>query len=181
MRSRLVTQIVAILFVPILLLGLLGGTAVLAHSHDGHATHFHFAASESDAQELALQHRRAHAEGRAPCVTVRSDHGCQSRYDDCTTMTNPAAPGDTAGVPGKPEGVLLSIPELGDWSVRSHVAAIVEHPVHVVDYVPANDHESMSLVIENPMCGLASPRGPCHMYLLTTGQRIVRTSRALLI
>lgn len=179
-RLRWVRRVLAVVLVPLLVLGAFGGTSLLAHAHDGHGSHFHAASSVVGARLAAEQHRLAHASGTASCHDVNNHHGVSSAPD--RSPSEPA--GDPKHLPDAeaPGGLIISIPDVEQLVSRGTDLSQELQATQVFQCVLAWVWVQPD-VSEEPGSpgGAREVQGPVYLASLTAGQRLVRTSKALLI
>ncbi|MFM9995369.1 MAG: hypothetical protein ACKVU4_06155 [Phycisphaerales bacterium] len=156
--------------------GALGGVHALAHAHDGHGLHFHGAESIRGAEAGAAAHLTAHAAGRC---SLAGGESCSDAVED-------GAPGRSPNESPEPsptdrrEGVKFSVPDLDSFRVRAagldpfRVSHIALPPMFIV---------TVSAWADRPRgdSGGGGEAGSLPACARRAGERIVRTSRALLI
>ncbi len=158
--------LVAVL-IPILALGTFGGTQFLAHSHDEHGLHLH-AVGQLKGDRLA--------------AAIHADHHGQDRAVQPSDWTDPCDDGECReGLDDEPEGVIVSIdvhkqrPTRGTDLAASLLPAVML-TIAVFEMSPSLD---LDHCIGSP--GGALGGGPLDLVALSASDRLIRTSRALLI
>ncbi|GMV26740.1 MAG: hypothetical protein AMXMBFR58_27710 [Phycisphaerae bacterium] len=166
MRSDAMRWLAVVVLAPMMAMGTLGGAQFLSHGHDDHGTHLHPVGPLKGAELAAADHA--------------DDHG----HDHAVSASDSPAPcdGDEDGLPGEvPEGVIVSIdvhkqlPTRGTDLSKSLLPAVMfVIAVFVVPPSPELDGH-----VGSP--GGAGGGGPLDLVALSASDRLVRTSRALLI
>ncbi|MDZ4753466.1 MAG: hypothetical protein SGJ11_03090 [Phycisphaerae bacterium] len=171
MRSNSLRWAVAMALVPLLLvLSLFGGTVFLAHDHDDHddhddhGTHVHAAGKEAGRFFTAAQHIAAHA-----------------RESESGGPASPDSEGDLPELLGEVEGLIVSIPDQEQAVARGITAATLLSYLQFVCTVVVLCCIPPDIVDDVALRGGSCSQSPCHLCALTAGQRLVRTSQALLI
>lgn len=169
MRSAWARCVLAVVMIPLLVLGVFGGTTFLAHAHDGHHLHVHASSSVAEARLAAERHREAHASGAADCGHHHDDHGAGDGYHGAP------ATGDES------DGFIVTVPDHEQLSSRG---AELSDALGVA--LPVVFDVSLAWAEPDLFEDTGSPGGrwcdgPRHLCALTAGQRLVRTSLALLI
>lgn len=178
-----------VILVPVLVLGSFGGTAFLAHAHDGHASHLHGATSIDGARSLARQHRLDHALGVATC----SGHHAAFDHHNTSDHHEPGTPSQSNHssehpVPAEdPDDVLITIPDHEQLASTGIVLAVAIQTSHLFEaahwlWTPPD----MSDDVGSPggWCrrgGVPRFDAPLHLSSLSALGRLVRTSGALLL
>lgn len=161
-----------------LMLGMLGGFSVVSHSHDGHGVHWHAAKSPEAATILAAAHLEAHRSEQADASHAHFDDYCpghQHREHDAETPDNQPAEGDHGGL-------LVTVPDHEQVNRRAGEVVLAASTESVS--VPPLPEPGLSPAIID---ALSEPvfRGrsavPRHLCALRASERLVATSRALLI
>jgi len=162
MQSLAMRWLAVVLLSPLLALGTFAGAEFLAHQHDDHGTHFH--ATDLDA------HRKLAALSHA------ADHGHHHPAD----LT---ADGDPTSVEGElpPPGVVVAVPDQEQIPSRSLdlCQALSRASVCLVSLFLAPHSPDLDRHIGSP--GGRGDWDPQSLCALRTGDRLVRTSRALLL
>jgi hypothetical protein len=164
-RSEVTRWLAVVLLAPLLALGTLGGQQFLAHGHDEHGTHLHPVlmadGGQFDAADHADHHGHEHP-GTPPEAPGEEDDG-----------------GDSDQVPN---GVRVSLP--GHKQLPARGMSIGK----TLSLIPAAVvlTPSVTVLLPDPNQRAGPPRGlpgrgPMHLQRLSAGDRLVRTSRALLI
>lgn len=178
MRTKCARVAFALAIIPTLVLGAFGGTTFVAHSHDGHGSHLHASSSLVDAQLEAEQHLLAHASGIATCDDPEFSRGCAEHDEE------PAEHGEGPHHPlpiEEPGEIVITIPDHEQ---------IVARGIDLARTLEASDALQCFLACLWTQTDLSeetgSPGGwvvvPAHyLSAFTAGQRLVRTSQALLI
>lgn len=189
-RAEALRWFAAFAMIPILILTTFGGTTLLAHSHDGHSTHFHVGSSVAAAREQANQHRIAHATGAAHCETPSpqpqstcSDHShsayeplVQSCAEHATPGNEPLAPLDES-----PDGLIISVPDQDPLASAPITVPQFQSSGELIAslaFCLLAESDSFDLSAQAPRLATDVPRQQCA---LPTTARIVSTSRALLL
>lgn len=183
-RAEWLRAALAVVMVPIMVVGIFGGTTILAHSHDGHHTHVHAALTEAAARIVAAQHITAHRAG-TPCG-LDAPHlaHADAPHDHPPVDPNqpPSAPHgpDPEHVPAPGDTIVL-IPDIEQIVVR---AVELGPDLTAAGALPLAHHGCTPP--SGPAGQLGSPGGhlsaaPWHLCALTSGQRLLRTSQAMLI
>ncbi|HEX2837905.1 MAG TPA: hypothetical protein VHN77_07245 [Phycisphaerales bacterium] len=170
---------IALLLVPLMVLQVFGGVTYLAHAHDGHGTHLHIAGSPDAAITVARSHLAFHAAGHTHHESSQAsgcDHADDAHADHAHTFAQASIlPADHQG---EPHGLLVTIPDHEQVNARAVSAVAAPQPVNML--------VAMAWVLA-PVPDVSqnhgSPGGQAHMHLagMTTSQRLVRTSGALLL
>jgi len=157
--------------VPMLVVGSFGGTSFLSHDHDEEAAHTHIGPTHLVAQDLAGWHAGEHSisKNQADCVCLG---GCG---DGLPTEENEPFTAES------PEGLLISIPDHEQMVARGIDLSQTLKTAQVVQCVLAWFWAQPDVSENMGSAGGCDPGGPRHLCALTAGQRLVRTSRALLI
>lgn len=172
----------AVVMVPIMVIGIFGGTTILAHSHDGHHTHVHAAPSKVAARIVADLHKDAHRIGaRCDLDAPRTAHADEPHEDP------PADPGCPSHAPEGPDSkhapddTVVLIPDVEQIVVRAgELAAELKLAVAIaIDHLRISVPPVLSDQIGSP--GGHASSAPWHLRALTAAQRLIRTSQALLI
>lgn len=179
MRSDLARWIAVAVFTPLLVLSAFGGTTFLAHGHDAHGLHLHAGHSVQGAEYSAARHIAAHDQGR--CVldgaSADADHGPAESQRGCPADNEPA-PSD-ADHP--PVGVIVSVPDHDQIPTQpaelSKALSAIATILFVEFQLPACP--AVERCISDP--GGRVGHGPRDLVAVRAGDRLVRTSRALLI
>lgn len=170
--GRFERAVALLLILPIVLASLFGGSSILSHSHHGHGSHWHIAPSRDHANLVAALHQGLHHAGplsdSALCPSA-SDH---DRPSDPHTAPEPDAPR---------EGALITLPDHDQSLTRAGPLLTA----------PANDHAFILVrwalapvtlpTRAGPEPAGAPPNSPPHLATLRPADRLLRTSRALLI
>jgi len=166
LRSPVARCVMAVVLIPMMVITAFGGTTFLAHAHVGHGTHLHAVATRDADRFCAEQHDALHASGSA-------DHDHKPADTDHKH--------DFPSPVEEPEGLVITIPDHEIVAPRGVDVASVLKAVQVVQFPTSVLWETPDIaeVIGSP--GGASLPGPRHLCALSAGQRLVRTSRALLI
>lgn len=166
MRSDVMRWLAVVVLAPMMALGTFGGARFLAHGHDDHGTHLHPVGQLKGAELTAADHADDHGH----------DHAVQP--SDCFVPGD----GDEGELPGEvPKGVIVSIddhkqlPPRGTDLGKSLLPAVMF--VMAVFLMPPSP--DLDRHIGSP--GGASSGGPLDLVGLSASDRLVRTSRALLI
>ena len=178
-RSWWARCVLAVVLIPILVLGAFGGTTFLAHAHDGHDLHLHAAPSIEGARHAAEQHRLAHASGIARCDHLHAAAHGHSRSAEVPSepIENPALPTPTED----PSGLVITIPDHEQLASRGIDLSQSFKSAQVFQRLLASFWSQPDVSEETGSPGGCDPSGPRHLCALTAGQRLVRTSQALLI
>lgn len=179
LRSQWTRCLLTALLVPMLVLAGFGGVTFLAHAHDGHGSHLHAAASVDAARLAATEHLHAHSVGVTACEYPAVP---ASRVGHKHDLGSKSLRGSDGPVPVEaPTGLIISIPDgeqLGsrfiDWSQQLDIVKV------------SRDALAYSYPLPHVVYEEGSPGGPLtasarHLASFTAGQRLVRTSHALLI
>jgi len=178
-RSQWARCVLAVALIPILVLGAFGGTTFLAHAHDGHDSHLHAAPSIDEARLAADQHRLAHALGAATC-----DGGQAGRDGHSNSGGVPAEPIEDPDVPAPvedPSGLVITIPDHEQLVSREIDLSQTVQAAQVLHCALAWFWTQPHVEQDEGSPGGSTASGPLHLTALTAGQRLVRTSNALLI
>jgi hypothetical protein len=160
-----------IILIPTLLMGILGGTQFLAHGHGDHGVHVHHLhVPPLDTSALRSTHDALH----------------HVAHDGHTHPTAPQPPwahdaGATFPDHTSPRGALISLPDHDQLPARQvdlgrHLQLATPAPVAIFD-VPAAPQ--LKHHIGSP--GGRPAVGPLDLHATSAGERLLRTSRALLI
>ncbi len=178
-RSQWTRCVLAVALIPILILAAFGGTTFFAHAHDGHGSHLHAARSVEDARLSAAQHQLAHAVGTATCEYPADGPNDGAHADEFSS--SPSHGSDLPAPLEEPTGLIITIPDNDhlasrgmDWSQQLHVAQVV-HDTFAWLWTPPH------VAQEEGSPGGSVTRSALHLSSLTASQRLVRTSKALLI
>ncbi len=178
-RSRWARCVLAAVLIPILVLGVFGGTTFLAHAHDGHDAHLHASSSIEEARQSADQHRLAHALGIATCDGEHAGHDGHPNSGEV-----PAEPLEDPDFPAPaedPTGLVITIPDHEQLVTRgiylSQTLQTAQVLCSALAWCWARPHGEQ----DEGSPGGSMARGPLHLSALSAGQRLVRTSNALLI
>jgi hypothetical protein len=180
MRSAWARCVLAAVMVPMFLLGVFGGTTFLAHAHDGHRLHLHASSSVAEARLAAELHRLAHAAGTADC-----GHHHHGEHDgDAHEHGVPSGPGNDEHGPStsdESDGFIVTVPDHEQLSSRGAdlTKSLTTAEVLLVAAELLWDGPDLFDEVGSP--GGRTAECPRHLCALTAGQRLVRTSRALLI
>jgi hypothetical protein len=180
-RSPVVRGLMVVILVPVLVLGAFGGTTFLAHSHGENDSHVHVSPASKGGSLCPEQHRLVHAPGAAECDGHHPnvDHGEMSDHGDFPRCADHPTPIEA------PDGVLITIPDDEQLVPRGVGLAKTSQPSALFAVACAwlwNPPD----VTEH----LGSPGGwgggptsvtPLHLASLSTVNRLVRTSGALLL
>lgn len=171
MRSDVMRWLTVAVLAPIMALGAIGGERFLVHSHDEHGTHWHPLNAPNDTElgtaDHAHQHERGHAAPASDCTFL-----CDRDQDRDGPDEEPCE---------VPEGVIVSIdvhkqlPTRGTDLGKSLLSAATLM-IAVFAMPPSPDLERH---IGSPGGSLGG--GPMDLIALSASDRLVRTSRALLI
>jgi hypothetical protein len=181
LRSAVVRWLVAVVLVPVLVLGVFGGTTVLAHTHSDHGLHLHVSTAFFNGGLCEGRHRLAHSSDGADCGDHRHvELGCTGIDAGPSDLT----PAPEHPVPAQePDGVLITVPDHEHFAARGLELARAIRASHLFRIA--------SGWIWNPPGlweDIGSPGGrrggarfdaPLHMASLTAVGRLVRTSGAL--
>lgn len=171
-RSDLARWLAVAVLTPLLMLSALGGTTFLAHGHDAHGLHVHAGHSVKEAQHSAARHLAAHDQGRCP-MEPRHEHPADPH--DHPPVDEPA-PFDPDRPPA---GVIVSVPDLDQIPTRPAELGAAISPVATLllatFLTPAPPDAALATADPG---GRGTPR---NLLALRAGDRLVRTSRALLI
>lgn len=183
MRSLWMRCLLAVVLIPLMLLGVFGGKTLLAHAHDGHGAHFHVSSSVEGALLAAKGHRLAHASGTAKCSELKCTGDDEGVHEHSGLVAGPDS-GKSQHNPDpidERDGSVITIPDheqLVQRGIDLPQAVMVVQAIHHMvawTWAPPDGGEEMG----SP--GGQSPGDPLHLAALTAGQRLVRTSKALLI
>ncbi|MBU6414391.1 MAG: hypothetical protein KGS45_13085 [Planctomycetes bacterium] len=169
----------AVVLIPILVLGAFGGTTFLAHAHDGHDAHLHASPSVEEARLSADQHRLAHALGIATCD---GGHACRDGHSSSGEV--PAEPKEDPDLPAPvedPSGLVITIPDHEQLVSRGIDLSQTLQAAQVFYCALASLWTQPHVEQDEGSPGGSIASGPLHLTALTAGQRLVRTSSALLI
>lgn len=159
MRSTSLRWAVAMALIPLLVLSLFGGAAFLVHDHDDHGAHAHAAGADSG-PFTASEHLAAH-----------------QRESESGDPVYPDSERDLPALLVEVDGLRVCILDHEQVIARGMSAAsLLSHlrlacTVIVLRWIPPD-------VVDDAGC---RSRGPRHLCALTAGQRLLRTSQALLI
>ncbi|MGE3108156.1 MAG: hypothetical protein AB7G11_10005 [Phycisphaerales bacterium] len=98
----LVIAVLAVALLPLLTSGVLGGTTIIAHSHDGHGLHVHVARSNDLAARLADRHIRMHESGKPSHECPDHSH---SSPGSAVQVVHEPSPG-----PEPSDGTIITLP-----------------------------------------------------------------------
>lgn len=176
-RSQWVRCVLAVVLIPILVLGAFGGTNFLAHAHAGHDSHLHALPSIEEACFSAEQHRLAHALSIATCDDLHAGHGSHRESDDF-----PSEPIEGPDFPIEdPSGLVITIPDHEQLVSRGIDLSQTLQAAQILHCALAWFWTQPCLCDEMGSPGGQTVGGPLHLSALTAAQRLVRTSNALLI
>jgi hypothetical protein len=176
MRLRVVRCVLAAVLIPVLVLGIFGGITFLSHSHDEHDSHLHASSSFGDTRLSAEQHRLAHAVGMDP------HQGCRSCSEGCPlSSSDPIEEQDFPAPTEAPDGLVITIPDHEQLVARGIDLSQTLKAAQVFQCFLASYWAQPDVSEEAGSPGGLDPSGPRHLCALTAGQRLVRTSQALLI
>lgn len=167
MRSDVMRWLAAVVLVPLMAIGTFGGAKFLAHGHDDHETHLHPLGLLKVAELAAADHADHHGHDHDVLPSDRS-----VPFDGDEGGEEPAE---------VPEGVIVSIdvhkqlPTRGTDLGKSLLPAVM-FVIAVFAMPPSPDLERH---VGSP--GGAIGGGPLDLVALSASDRLVRTSRALLI
>jgi hypothetical protein len=168
--------------IPILILGVFGGTTFLTHAHDGHDSHLHTAPSVEEARLSADRHLLEHDTGSAKCEGGHTGH---ARHDIHSGSGEPASePLDGKDFPAPaedPGSLVISIPDHEQFVTRGLDVSKTLQAAQVLCCALAWSWAEPQVEQNEGSPGGSIARGPLHLSSLTTGLRLVRTSHALLI
>lgn len=167
MRSDVIRWLAVVVLAPMMAMGTFGGAQFLAHGHDDHGTHLHPVGPLKGAELAAADHADHHGH----------DHAVPP--SDCSV---PCDGDEREEEPGEvPEGVIVSIdihkqlPTRGTDLGKSLLPAVMcVIAVFVIPPSPDLDRH-----VGSP--GGAASGVPLDLVALSASDRLVRTSRALLI
>jgi len=166
MRSDVMRWLAVVVLAPMMAIHTFSGAQFLAHDHDDHGTHLHAVGPLTGAELAAADHADDHGH----------DHGVQP--SDCSVPCD-GAEGELQGE--VPEGVIVSIdvhkqlPPRGTDLGKSLLPAMM-FVIAVFAMPPSPDFDRH---VGSP--GGAAGGGPLDLVALSASDRLVRTSRALLI
>lgn len=178
-RSQWARCVLAVVLIPILILGVFGGTTFLAHAHDGHDVHLHASPSVEEARISANQHRLAHALGTATC-----DGGHAGRDGHSNSGEVPAETKEDPDFPAPvedPSELVITIPDHEQLVSRGIDLSQTLQAARVLHCALASLWIQPPAEQDEGSPGGSIRSGPVHLTALTAGQRLVRTSNALLI
>lgn len=160
LRSCAARWLAVLLLTPLLVLSSFGGTRCLTHAHDGRDS------VAATAQAQSATHR-----GLDAC-----QFHCESDRPADVPVNEPAEPQDSPCI-------LVALPDQDQLPSR---AVEIERPVSTEDAFAAALSLVLALPEFDPLCVApdgrpTSSRGPAHLLALRVGDRLVRTSCALLI
>gem|GEM_PF-4114356 len=162
MRSRALRCAMAMVLIPLLVLSVFGGTVFLIHDHGDHG-HVHAAAIKA---------------GRFSAAETFAAHHCKSESTDPAVSDIERDPLELLCTS---EGLVVSIPDQDLAAARGVTAVSIlcdfqlATAVVVLCWIPPDIIDEMGS--PGGMCS----QGPRHLCALSAGQRLLRTSRALLI
>lgn len=174
-RSQWARCVLAVVLIPILVLGAFGGTTFLAHAHDGHDAHLHASPSIEEARLSAHQHRLAHALGIATC-DGHDDHSSSGE-----TPAEPVQDPDLPAPVEDPSGLVITIPDHEQLVSRGIDLSQALQAAQILHCALAWFWAQPHVEQDEGSPGGSIASGPLHLSALTAGQRLVRTSCALLI
>jgi hypothetical protein len=165
MRSDMVRWLAVLLVVPVLVFGVANGATFLAHGHDDHGMHLHAVGVLDDGKLAAADHAE--------------DHG----HDHAVPPTDLPADGQTddSQLAETPGGVLVSFGVHKQQPVRGVDLTKTLSPAAIVAIVIFALPTSPDLKCHVGSPGGVFEGGPLDLYALRASDRLVRTSRALLI
>lgn len=178
-RSQWACRVLALALIPMLVLGAFGGTTFLAHAHDGHDAHLHASPSIEKAHLSADQHRRAHALDIVTC-----DGGHVGRVAHFNSGEVPAEPIEHPDLPAPvedPKELVITFPDHEQLVSRGIDLSQSLHAAQVFQCARAWLWTQPHVEQDEGSPGGSVARFPLHLSALTAGQRLVRTSSALLI
>lgn len=168
--SRIMTSdacrwLAVVVLTPVLMLGAFRGTDLLAHGHDDHGLHFH--ASHSAGY------------GALAWAGHAADHGHE--HPDLPSDLPPAEEGGRGEQGQVPPGVVVSLPDHEQLPTRGTDLSKTLSPVPVFILVAFVVQPSPDLGRRAGSPSGPPEGGPLDLRALSAGDRLVRTSRALLI
>lgn len=174
----------AVVLAPMLMLGALGGTTFLAHKHDGHGLHLHAADTAARALLSAADHRAAHRVGDC-AVDPEAGGGADQEYRHSRSPSSENGPLIDDSRPGErdqaPDGLLVSLPDHEQLPTRGIDLSknLTPAVVSILAELLVRPPPDLDRRIGSP--GGLSGCGPLDLSALSAGDRLVRTSHALLI
>lgn len=183
MRSQVARWALAAVLMPVLVLGAFGGTTFLIHAHDEHDAHLHASFSIADSRFSAEQHLLAH--GTGTCGESHTHQGCHTDCEGCPhSSPDPIEEDDYPASSEEPAGLTITIPDHELLVACGIDLSQTLKSAQVVLCVFAWFWTQPDVIEEigSPGgCGPGCGGGPLQLCALTAGQRLVRTSQALLI
>jgi hypothetical protein len=169
MRSNVAHWLAVVLIAPMLVLGAFNRATFLAHGHDDHGMHLHQVGVHYDGKLTAADHADDHAD----------EHG----HDHGPLPSDNLPDGEQGGtqlaeVPG---GVLISFDTHKQLPTRTIDLGKTLSPAVVVAFIAFVLPISPDLDLHVGSPGGAFNCGPMNLLALRASDRLVRTSRALLI
>lgn len=173
-----------VVLTPLLMLGALGGTTFLAHRHDGHGLHLHAADTATEVERSAADHRAAHRMGDCPfdpAAGAAADHRHGHAGSSCSESGPPSQVDRPDETHHAPDGLLVSVPDHEQLLRRGIDLSEAFPPGAVlISAAPvAPPPPDLARQIGSP--GGLRGCGPLDLRALSAGDRLVRTSCALLL
>lgn len=165
MRSNVARWLAVVLIAPILVLGAFNRATFLAHGHDDHGMHLHQVGVHDAGKLTAEDHADDHGHDHGPLPSDAPTHEEQGGTQ-------------LAEVPG---GVLISFDTHKQLPTRSLDLGKTLSPAVVVAFIAFVLPISPNLDLHIGSPGGAFNGGPMNLLALSASDRLVRTSRALLI
>lgn len=165
MRSDVARWLAVVLIAPLLMLGSFNRATFLAHGHDDHGMHLHQVGA-LDGREFAVEDHH-------------DDHGHNHAVlpSEAPTDVEP----DDDELAEVPDGVIISFDDHKQLPTRNIDLGNALSPAVIFAVVAFALPTSPDLDLHVGSPGGALSRGPMDLMALRAGDRIVRTSRALLI
>jgi hypothetical protein len=161
MRSNMARRLAVVLIAPMLVLGAFNRATFLAHGHDDHGMHLHQVGVHDDGKLTAVDHVDDHGPLPSDAPMDEEQGGTQ--------------------LAEVPDGILISFDAHNQLPTRSLDLGKTLSPAVIVAFIafvlPTAPH--LDLHIGSP--GGAFNSGPMNLLALRASDRLVRTSRALLI
>ncbi|MCC6284966.1 MAG: hypothetical protein IT439_06630 [Phycisphaerales bacterium] len=108
-RSLWLRGVLALVLIPVLVLGAFRGTTFVSHTVEGHGAHLHASSSVAKARSLAEQHQFAHASGSDSCGAA--DRGSMRPAASGEDPAVASAIADFPAAPGETDGLVITIPD----------------------------------------------------------------------
>lgn len=172
LRSATARVVMLVLMVPLLAIGPFCGTSFLSHEHDEEGVHGHAGPTHVVMQDVAGWHASEHG--------VSPDNAAIARLAERNAGDELSVEGNEQALES-PSGLLVSSPVHEHLLVRGIDLSQALKSAQVAHGILAWFCLQAEFPEDHEPGGASDGNGPRHLLALTAGDRIVRTSRALLI